>query len=66
MDLKKLAAALIPDKGLLPPEKYEEIFLRARKSPALRPRRRALSTSATFIPHLRTNVPRIPRAVYFI
>ena len=26
MDLKKLAAALIPDKGLLPPEKYEEIF----------------------------------------
>ena len=26
MDLKKLAAALIPDEGLLPPEKYEEIF----------------------------------------
>lgn len=26
MDLKKLASALIPDKDLLPPEKYEEIF----------------------------------------
>ncbi|MBD5584285.1 MAG: glutamate--tRNA ligase [Clostridia bacterium] len=26
MDLKKLAKALIPDEGLLPPEKYEEIF----------------------------------------
>ena len=33
MDLKKLAAALIPDTGLLPPEEYEKIYPERDRAP---------------------------------
>ena len=33
MDLKKLAAALIPDNDLLPPESYEEIYPERARAP---------------------------------
>lgn len=50
MDLKKLAAALIPDKNLLPPERYEEIYperARAEKAEVTR-----LAPSPTGFIHL--------------